>query len=106
VPPPLPPATLPAVELKRLYQRSQVEGDELPDWVPAELAVEVLQVHCIQSPSSGGAQVRSNMVVVTPTLERLLQLDPQAVVDLEKREVFLPRFDRRLKLSVLPQHNG
>jgi hypothetical protein len=106
LPPPLPPVTPPALELKRLYQRSQVEGDDLPDWVTGELAVEVLQVHCIQPTSFGASQDRSTMVVVTPTLERLLQLDPGAVIDLEKREVFLPRFDRRLKLSVSPQHNG
>mgnify|MGYP000966811255 CR=1 FL=1 len=104
--PPPPPVTPPVVELKRLYRRSQVEGDELPNWVTGELAVEVLQVHCIQSPSSGGAQVRSNMVVVSPTLERLLQLDPGVVIDLEKGELYLPRLNQRLKLTVSEHHNG
>ena len=101
-----PPATAPATALKHLYRRSQVEGDDLPAWVPEEFATELLQVHAIQPAPAGGADERSNLVVVTPTLERLLQLDPGATIDLCKGEVHLPRWGKRLRLSVSAQHNG
>jgi hypothetical protein len=46
------------------------------------------------------------MIVVTPTLRAVIQMDAQATVDLLKGELHLPRFQRRLKLSVSPEHNG
>jgi hypothetical protein len=109
-PPPIPPEpparTAPGEQLKRLYGRSQAEGDDLPEWVPGDLRLELLQVHYITPPSQGGRDERSNMIVVTPTLRAVIQMDAQATVDLLKGELHLPRFQRRLKLSVSPEHNG
>ncbi len=104
-PPTLPPPTPPAIALKRLYKRSQVEGDALPNWVSEAAAMDLLRVLYIQPPAQGGDQ-RSNMVVVTPTLQALIQSDPGAVIDLTKGELLLPRYGKRLRIEVSPQHNG
>jgi hypothetical protein len=107
-PPPLPflpPATPPGIALKRLYRRSQVEGDALPDWLSEDAAIDLLRVHYLKPVAQGGDQ-RSNMAVVTPTLQALIQSDPGAVMDLAKRELFLPKYGKRLKITVSPQHNG
>lgn len=103
---PAPPSrTVPGEQLKRLYGRSQVEGDNLPEWLPEDLRVELLQVHYIAPLSQGGRDEWSNMIVVTPTLRAMLQMDAHATIELQKGEPHLPRFQRRLKLSVLPEHN-
>jgi hypothetical protein len=103
--PPLPP-TSPAIALKRLYRRSQVEGDSLPDWLTEDAVIDLLRVHYIKPAAQGGGDQRSNMMVITPTLEVLIQLDPGVVIDLAKAELFLPRFGKRLRITILPQHNG
>ena len=90
--------------LKRLYKRSQVEGDVLPAWLSEDAAVELLRVHYIKA--QGGGDQRSNMLVVTPNLQALIQSDPGADIDLIKRELSLPRFGKRLRITVSPQHNG
>jgi hypothetical protein len=104
--PPSPPPTPPAVALKRLYRRSQVEGDTLPSWLSEDGAVELLRVHYINPVAQGGADQRSNMLVVTPNLLALIQSDPEAVIDLVKGELSLPRFRKRLKIAVSAQHSG
>jgi hypothetical protein len=103
-PAPPPPATPPAMALKRLYKRSQVEGDVLPAWLSEDVAVELLRVHYIKA--QGGGDQRSNMLVVTPNLQALIQSDPGAAIDLIKGELSLPRFGKRLRITVSPQHNG
>jgi len=90
--------------LKRLYKRSQVEGDVLPAWLSEDVAVELLRVHYIKA--QGGGDQRSNMLVVTPNLQALIQSDPGAAIDLIKGELSLPRFGKRLRITVSPQHNG
>jgi hypothetical protein len=93
-------------ELKKLYGSSQIETDSLPSWVSAELANEVLEVHQIKRLVDGGADERSNMIVVTPTLHALIHLDSGAVVDLQGGLLQLPRFGLRAKIRVMPNHNG
>ena len=103
--PPPPPVTPPALALKRLYQRSQVEGDVLPDWLSADATIDLLRVHYVKPTAQGGDQ-RSNMVVVTPNLQALIQSDAGAVINLSKGEIFLPKHGKRLKITVSPEHNG
>jgi hypothetical protein len=103
---PPPPATPPALALKRLYKRSQVEGDALPDWLPEDAAIDLLRVHYLKPGLKEGGHGRENMMVVTPTLQALIQSDPGAVIDLDKGEMFLPKYGRKLKITVSPQHNG
>jgi hypothetical protein len=69
-------------------------------------AVELLRVHYINPVAQGGADQRSNMLVVTPNLLALIQSDPEAVIDLVKGELSLPRFRKRLKIAVSAQHSG
>lgn len=94
------------LELKALYGQSQVEGDSLPSWVGPELREALLEVHLIRELSQGGADARSNMLVVTPTLHALIHLDPNAVIDLGAARLELPGFGLRLNLVVKPNHNG
>ena len=94
--PPLPPKTV--AELKALYGRSQVDGDELPSWVTD--AAEVLKIHLFGSDPTAWA----SMLVITPTLKALIDLDPQAKVDLRKKTLRLPRFKQTLSLDVNPSH--
>ncbi|MCF3648627.1 hypothetical protein [Synoicihabitans lomoniglobus] len=99
-PPPPPPTaqTKPVGKLKALYGRSQAEGDGLPEWV--EDPTEILTVHMF-----GAAPGEWNsLLVVTPTLKALIELDPQAEVDLAKKTLKLPRFGQTLSLSVKPEH--
>lgn len=91
-------------ELKTLYGRSQVEGDDLPVWVGAEVAKSLLEVHQIQRLADGGADERSNMIVLTPTLHALVHWDPGAVIDLRRGSLELPLFGLRAKIMVKPNH--
>ena len=45
------------------------------------------------------------MLVVTPNLQALIQSDPGASVDRANGELVLPRFGKRLKITVSPKHN-
>lgn len=85
-------------DLKLLYGRSQAEGDELPEW--AQVPEDVLSVHLFGA--NPGAW--SSMLVVTPTLKALIDLDPGAQVDLANKTLKLPRFDQTLGLNVNPKH--
>jgi hypothetical protein len=69
--------------LKRLYTSSQVNGDSTPQGVPEAQLIEVLEVHHIQPLSRGGADERSNMIVVTPTLHALIHSDPACTIDMK-----------------------
>ena len=93
-----PPKT--AAGLLGLYGRSQVTGDELPDW--ASNATDALKIHVFRQ----GAIDWASMLVVTPTMKTLIDLDPGAVIDLRKRTLKLPRFSRTLGLDVKPEHLG
>ena len=93
-------------DLKRLYGRSQVEGDSLPSWLKADFADGLLEVHHIKLLSKDGDDERSNMVVFTPTLHAVVHLDSEAVVDLKRGILELPKFGVKTKISVKPNHNG
>lgn len=93
-------------ELKALYGRSQVEADDLPNWVTADVLGSLLEVHVIQALSKSGADERSNMIVLTPTLHALVHLDPGALIDLKKGILELPKFGLRAKVITKPNHNG
>jgi hypothetical protein len=82
------PSPAPATRSRR--RRSQVSGDNLPDWIPAESASELLV-----EATTGNQQ----KVVVTPTVARLLQLDPQAALSQDGRTLTLPRWNLILKLE-------
>jgi len=100
---PLAPPELPRKtesELKELYQQSQVEGDALPDWLGEEDKLSVLRVHRFGSDSADWA----SLVVVTPLMEALIRLDENAIVDLAKKTLKLPRFGQELLLEVKPEH--
>ena len=91
-------------ELKSLYGSSQVAGDQLPPGLPLAQVVEVLEVHHIRPLSKGGADERSNMIVVTASLHALIHADATCHIDLEQRTMVL--FGVRLSLDVKPNHNG
>jgi hypothetical protein len=84
-------------ELKTLYGRSQVDGDDLPDWV--EAANDVLKVHFFGTDAEDWA----SMIVVSPTMKALIDLDPGAKVDLAENKLELPRFGQTIKLTVNPK---
>jgi hypothetical protein len=93
-------------ELKQLYGRSQVEGDDLPSWLSAEATSDLLEVHHIKRLADSGPDERNNMIVLTPTLHALVHLDPGAVIDLQRRSLELPKFGLKAKIHVRPNHNG
>ena len=93
-------------ELKALYGRSQVEADDLPSWITADVAGALVEVHHIKPLSQSGADARSNMIVLTPTLHALVHLDPGTVIDLNKGVLELPKFGLQARLSMKPNHNG
>ena len=98
--PPLPPKTV--AELKELYGQSQADGDALPDWVEPETVRDVLKIHFFGD--SGDVDDWKSMIVVSPTLKALIDLDSGAKIDLEKGTLKLPRFGQTIKLTVDPQH--
>jgi len=87
-----------AAELIGLYGRSQVQGDDLPDWV--EAPNDVLEVHLFGKDAGAWA----SMIVVSPTMKALIGLDPNAKVDLAEKKLELPRFGQMIKLTVNPKH--
>ena len=91
-------------ELKLIYGRSQVTGDQLPPGLPQAQVVEVLEVHHIRPLSKDGADERSNMIVVTASLHALIHADANCHIDLGQRTMVL--FGVRLSLDVKPNHNG
>jgi hypothetical protein len=91
-------------ELKSLYGASQVAGDQLPPGLPQAQVVEVLEVHHIRPLSKGGADERSNMIVVTASLHALIHADAACHIDLGQRTMVL--FGVRLALDVKPNHKG
>jgi hypothetical protein len=91
-------------QLKRLYGTSQVRGDSVPENLPAEKVREALEVHHIRPLSKGGADARSNMIVVSATLHTLIHADENCVIDLATREMTL--FGVRVPLRVEAAHNG
>jgi len=96
----LPPKTIAA--LKELYGQSQADGDDLPGWVKSDALRDVLKIHFF-----GGPKDRDDwksMIVVSPTLKALIDLDSGAKIDLEKGTLKLPRFGQTIKLIVDPQH--
>lgn len=91
-------------ELKALYKRSQAQGDSGPTSLAAEHFASVLEVHHIVPLHKGGADERSNMIVLSPTLHALVHADPNCVIDLQKG--LLRVFGCEVKLAVDPRHNG
>ena len=91
-------------QLKRLYGASQIAGDSVPKSLPAEKVREALEVHHIRPLSKGGADARSNMVVVSPTLHTLIHLDEKCAIDLATRQIIL--FGVTITLRVDAAHNG
>lgn len=105
VPLPLPPAppappTKTATKLKELYDRSQVEGDDLPGWLSDEAKMDVLRVHCFGNDPSNW----KSLVVVTPLMEALIRMDEGAKVDLSGEKLSLPKFSKSFPLQVKPEH--
>jgi hypothetical protein len=98
--PPLPPKTV--AELKELYGQSQADGDDLPDWVEPETVRDVLKIHFFGD--SKDVVDWKSMIVVSPTLKALIDLDSGARIDLKKATLKLPRFGQTIKLTVKPQH--
>jgi hypothetical protein len=92
--------------LKSLYGRSQVESDDLPAWLGDNIAAHLLEVHHIKRLADGGPDLRSNMVVLTPTLHALVHLDSGVIIDLQRGTLELPKFGLRAKIQVKPNHNG
>jgi hypothetical protein len=92
--------------LKSLYGRSQIEADNLPDWLGTEVADKLLEVHHIRRLADGGPDQRINMIVLTPTLHALVHLDPGASINLQLGVLELPKFGLRAKITVKPNHNG
>jgi hypothetical protein len=91
-------------QLKKLYGASQVAGDSVPNGLPVERVREALEVHHIRPLSKGGADVRSNMIVVSPTLHTLIHLDEKCTIDLAARQMIL--FGVKITLKVDVGHNG
>lgn len=91
-------------QLKQLYGASQVCGDSLPNGLPADKVREALEVHHIKPLSDGGADERSNMIVVSATLHALIHADSNCVIDLARKSMTL--FGVTLELTVAPDHNG
>jgi hypothetical protein len=91
-------------ELKRAYGSSQVLGDSVPEMLPADKVRAVLEVHHIKPLSKGGADARSNMIVVSATLHTLIHADEKCAIDLASSEMTL--FGARVPLKVDPAHNG
>lgn len=93
-------------ELKSLYRTSQVEGDDLPDWVPDSLVELLLEVHHIDPLGTGGEDERSNMIVLTPTLHALMHACADAKLDLKAGLLSIPSMGIERKITVKADHNG
>jgi hypothetical protein len=91
-------------QLKKLYGVSQVSGDSVPNSLPLDKVREALEVHHICQLSRGGADARSNMIVVSPTLHTLIHLDEKCTIDLVGKQMTL--FGVRIALRVESGHNG
>lgn len=91
-------------QLKQLYGASQICGDSLPGALPADKVREALEVHHLRPLSEGGADERSNMIVVSATLHVLIHADPNCVIDLSRKTMTL--FGVAIDLMVAPGHNG
>jgi len=89
-------------ELKKLYGGSQVEGDCLPEGLPAERILEALEVHHIQALGLGGPDEKKNMIVLSATLHALIHADPACQIDLAKGTMAL--FGVLLKVNLKPSH--
>jgi hypothetical protein len=89
-------------ELKRLYGGSQVEGDCLPEGLPAERILAALEVHHIKALGLGGPDEKKNMIVLSATLHALIHSDPGCQIDLAGGTMTL--FGVPLKLNVKPSH--
>ncbi|MEI6779281.1 MAG: phage resistance protein [Verrucomicrobiota bacterium] len=89
-------------ELKKLYGESQVEGDSLPDGLPAERILEALEVHHIKALGEGGPDEKKNMIVLSATLHALIHADPGCRIDLANGTMTL--FGVQLKVRVKSPH--
>jgi hypothetical protein len=87
---PTPPVEPPHPPLRTKRRRSQVSGDHLPEWMPPDSAPDLL----IEATTSN-----QKKVVVTPTLARLLQLDPNATLSGDGRTLTLPKWHLVLNLE-------
>ena len=75
-------------------RRSQVRGDALPDWLAKQLPVEAVVDLLVEVSTSGGQRL-----VVSPTVARLVQLDPKAQLSGDGRRLTLPRWNLELSLE-------
>ena len=85
---PLPDPLPPPLRTKR--RRSQVSGDHLPEWMPPDSAPDLLMEVTTSN---------QQKMVVTPTLARLLQLDPNATLSGDGRTLTLPKWNLVLNLE-------
>lgn len=96
---PLPPAkTIEA--LKQLYGGSQIEGDDLPEWVRPDDVMDLLRVRCM----GGDPGDWRSLIVVSPLYDALIRMDAGAKLNLAAGSLTLPRFGQSLKLTVKQQH--
>ena len=93
-------------ELKSLYRASQVDGDELPAWVPESLVDLLLEVHHIEPLGDGGEDERSNMIVLTPSLHSLMHACEDAKIDLKAGLLTIPSVGIERVIAVKANHNG
>lgn len=93
-------------ELKSLYRASQVNGDELPAWVPESLVDLLLEVHHIEPLGEGGEDERSNMIVLTPSLHALMHACEDAKIDLKAGLLTIPSVGIERVIAVKANHNG
>lgn len=93
-------------DLKSLYRTSQVEGDDLPEWVPDSIVELLLEVHHIDPLGTGGEDERSNMIVLTPTLHALMHACDDARLDLSEGLLSIPSMGIERKITVKVDHNG
>lgn len=98
-PPPTPPLRT-AMELKQLYQSSQIEGDEVPGWISGEAKLKLLRVRCFGDDPNDWR----SLIVVSPLYDALIQFDEGARVDLANKTLSLPKFGKVLTLNVEPEH--
>lgn len=82
------PVPRPVVRTTRKH--SQIKGDVLPDWIPADTASDLL---------TEASTSDQRKIVVTPTVARLIQLDPLARLSEDGRTLSLPKWNLELNLE-------
>jgi len=94
-------------KLKRLYLKSQVHGDDVPDIISAKNRLSALIVHHVKPLSEGGTDERANMIVLTASMHALVHaayLTDECKIDLDQKTIKL--WENTISLTVDKKHNG